>query len=331
MGVSERIMGISFISYGKNSLDLRRTWVTTRPRERIEFVSQGPTVNIKERMGWEMSSRVCRQSVNRNQNVPHFQQWVLSGLLDYALNLATWATSLYHCLVFMWSRLWFPILSDVCFFFCLIGCRASHVPIVISWRTNTVIFRSSEIMILWHPIQNAVADRKQKEYQETVTTVWLLYVVPPPHTQRHMYIVLAYADLCTAWREIVVTAMMTPLACVECDDSLPLSGASSIPPFYIFFPATLLHQPFSHSPSLYPAIYFLVCIQHSYGNLFSSVLFTCPNQRNLRVCSLIVSIMVGFYFKETHKFIYYLISSNFRFHFHILGLEFFCDCNGGSH
>jgi hypothetical protein len=36
-GSSERIIGISIISYGKNSLDLR-------PRERIEFVSQGPTV-----------------------------------------------------------------------------------------------------------------------------------------------------------------------------------------------------------------------------------------------------------------------------------------------
>jgi hypothetical protein len=29
---------------GINSLDLRPTWVTTSPRERIEFVSQGPTV-----------------------------------------------------------------------------------------------------------------------------------------------------------------------------------------------------------------------------------------------------------------------------------------------
>ena len=44
LGVSERIIGISIISYGKNSLDLRPTWVTTSPRERIEFVSQGPAV-----------------------------------------------------------------------------------------------------------------------------------------------------------------------------------------------------------------------------------------------------------------------------------------------
>ena len=44
LGVSERIIGISIISYGKNSLDLRPTWVMTSPQERIEFVSQGPTV-----------------------------------------------------------------------------------------------------------------------------------------------------------------------------------------------------------------------------------------------------------------------------------------------
>jgi hypothetical protein len=44
LGGSKRIMGISLISYGKNSLDLRPTWVTTSPRERIEFVSQRSTV-----------------------------------------------------------------------------------------------------------------------------------------------------------------------------------------------------------------------------------------------------------------------------------------------
>ena len=44
LGVSERFIGISIIYYGKNSLDLRPTWVTTSPLERTEFVSQGPTV-----------------------------------------------------------------------------------------------------------------------------------------------------------------------------------------------------------------------------------------------------------------------------------------------
>jgi hypothetical protein len=53
---SERIMGISIIAYGKNSLDLRPSWVTTSPRERIEFVSQGSTVQVEEK--WEANGPV---------------------------------------------------------------------------------------------------------------------------------------------------------------------------------------------------------------------------------------------------------------------------------
>jgi len=49
-----------------------------------------------------------------------------------------------------------------------------------------------------------------------------------------------------------------PLACAECGDSLPFSGAFSILPYHILFPATLLHQLCFHPPSLRPAIYFLV-------------------------------------------------------------------------
>ena len=44
-----------------------------------------------------------------------------------------------------------------------------------------------------------------------------------------------------------------PLACAECDDSLPFSGACSIPVCYVLFPATLLHQLFFHPPSLHLA------------------------------------------------------------------------------
>jgi ABC-type enterochelin transport system permease subunit len=54
--------------------------------------------------------------------------------------------------------------------------------------------------------------------------------------------------------------------------------------------------------------------------LFPSILCTCPNQHNL--CSLIVSVMVGF-FKQLHTFLYQLISPNILFHCHILGLQFF--------
>ena len=49
-----------------------------------------------------------------------------------------------------------------------------------------------------------------------------------------------------------------PLACAECDDSLPFSGASSIPLCYVLSPATFPHQLFFHSLSPHLAIYFLV-------------------------------------------------------------------------
>ena len=55
------------------------------------------------------------------------------------------------------------------------------------------------------------------------------------------------------------------------------------------------------------------------GILFSSILCTCPNQRSL--FNLVVSVIMGFL--TMHKFLYWLISSNFRFHCHILGLKFF--------
>jgi hypothetical protein len=44
LGRSEPIVGIFIVSYGKYSLDVRPTWVTTSFRERTEFVSQWSTV-----------------------------------------------------------------------------------------------------------------------------------------------------------------------------------------------------------------------------------------------------------------------------------------------
>ena len=85
-----------------------------------------------------------------------------------------------------------------------------------------------------------------------------------------------------------------PLACAKCDDSLPFSGASSIPLCYIPFSSTLFHPLIFHAPSLHLAIYFLVYrIYNTFlGNLFSSLLCTCPNKRNL--LNLNVSLIVGF-------------------------------------
>ena len=56
------------------------------------------------------------------------------------------------------------------------------------------------------------------------------------------------------------------------------------------------------------------------GLLFSTILCTCPSQRNL--FNLTVCVTVGF-FKQLHKFLYWLISSNFLLLCHILGLKFF--------
>ena len=91
-----------------------------------------------------------------------------------------------------------------------------------------------------------------------------------------------------------------PLACAECDDSLPFSGASSIPLCYVIFPATLLHQLFFHPLSPHLAIYFLVYLSillfpDSYIILFWEFYFlpfSCTNQRNL--FNLTVSIIAGF-------------------------------------
>ena len=90
-----------------------------------------------------------------------------------------------------------------------------------------------------------------------------------------------------------------PLACAECDDSLPFSRASSIPLCYVLFPATLLHQLFFHplAPHLFLGLPLnLVVPKFIYnallGILFSSTLCTCRNQRNL--FNLIISIIVRF-------------------------------------
>jgi hypothetical protein len=48
-----------------------------------------------------------------------------------------------------------------------------------------------------------------------------------------------------------------PLACAEFDDSLPFSGAYSIPLYRVLFPTTLLHGLFFHLLSPRLAIYFL--------------------------------------------------------------------------
>jgi len=58
------------------------------------------------------------------------------------------------------------------------------------------------------------------------------------------------------------------LACAECDDSLPFSGASSIPLCYIPIPSTLFHQLVFHPPSLHLTLYFLVYLSALFPNSY---------------------------------------------------------------
>ena len=81
-----------------------------------------------------------------------------------------------------------------------------------------------------------------------------------------------------------------PLACSQCDDSLPFSEASSIPLCYVLFPFTLLHQllfhPLTSSCHLFLGLPLnLVVPKFIYNTpleiLFPSILCKCRNQRNL--------------------------------------------------
>jgi len=59
-----------------------------------------------------------------------------------------------------------------------------------------------------------------------------------------------------------------PLAHAECDNSLPFSGASSIPLCYVLFPATLLHQLFFRHLSPHLAICFLIYFSILFSNSY---------------------------------------------------------------
>ena len=68
------------------------------------------------------------------------------------------------------------------------------------------------------------------------------------------------------------------LALAECDDSLPFSGASSIPLCYVPFPATLLCQLFFHPLSLHLAIYFLVYVSILFPNSYIIFKYIIPTR-----------------------------------------------------
>jgi len=80
------------------------------------------------------------------------------------------------------------------------------------------------------------------------------------------------------WLNFMFIYSFILLACAECDDLLRSSRASSIPLYYILFPATFLHQLFLHPPSPHLAICFLVYLSillfpNSYIILFRECYF----------------------------------------------------------
>ena len=87
-----------------------------------------------------------------------------------------------------------------------------------------------------------------------------------------------------------------PFACTERNNSLPFSGASSTP-LYPFLPPTSLQSSLTSPCHLFlglplSLVFFQIIYNTSLGILFTSILCTCPNQRNL--FKLIVSVIVGF-------------------------------------
>ena len=93
-----------------------------------------------------------------------------------------------------------------------------------------------------------------------------------------------------------------PLAGAEFDDSLPFSGASSIPLCYVLFPATLPHQLLFHPLSSHLVIYFFICLSillfpNLYMILFREFYFlpfsvhTQTNVIDLTLCSVIIVVL----------------------------------------
>ena len=96
---------------------------------------------------------------------------------------------------------------------------------------------------------------------ETSSFTWFLYTSVSQLRNKHLY------DI----HMIVSNGFIHSIGMCRMDDSLPFSGASSIPLCYILFPATLLHQLFFH---LFLAIPLnLVVSKFIYNTLGNSVFF----------------------------------------------------------
>jgi hypothetical protein len=141
--------------------------------------------------------------------------------------------------------------------------------------------RFKQIMVCYFGTHFHGSQIKPSRWQWNACFIWVLLLCPPLIIHPFIHSV--------------------PLPSAECDNLLPFTGASSIPLLHTLsfhpFPPTSL--PSSLTSCCYLFLGLPLCLVVSkviyntfLGILFSSILCTCPNQRNL--FNLNVSVIVGF-------------------------------------
>ena len=115
----------------------------------------------------------------------------------------------------------------------------------------------------FYTIAVAVNNWLNNFWKESLQHSWRTVVLSPFFT--HSALKLFHTHVCMlvhGWLGLyflyIPKYSFIPLACEECGDSLPFSGASSVLLCYVLFPATLLHQLFFHPLTPHLAICFLV-------------------------------------------------------------------------
>ena len=187
-------------------------------------------------------------------------------------------------------------------------CRRISLLCVDKYRKQQWVPDKEDWCVVTHQVPDAIFRVKFQSKASRISAIWSVTQC----TKRKIYwpSTMPWWGEWGNWRERptwktyakIQSIPFIPLAHAECDDSLPFSGASSIPLCYVLFPATLLHQLFFHPLSPHLAHLFLglplslVVPKFIYntllGILLSSILCICPNQHNL--FNLNVSITEGF-------------------------------------
>ena len=126
--------------------------------------------------------------------------------------------------------------------------RFACVTLGLPWKVWKVWWKMSYKYVLKNTKREGATRRRVFfSYWDTAKYFFMLFKV-------HIVLQVCKRKPCN----VLITYLLIPLTCAECDDSLPFLGSSSIPFCYVLFPVTLLHQLFFHPLSPNLAIYFLV-------------------------------------------------------------------------